>query len=270
MTSPDRKLGEIITIYEPQKSTWNQDALDGFCKAADLRTTVRINAGGKSNPVNHVDLGEVRAFRSVFNPRNLLKSRVDKPGYAETTPNRANGSSDIYLNHRMVTEDMLKESKERFSNEEFIKTLDKCTKKGLIRILAQEKIRQVLPNLAHLAADSAILGSIAGFSLSLLSGVPSNYFFHDSSYDAIYKNNYRLTAEIIPGLISAVLLYYLVEWRKDVYKERANKNYPYIQSLNDHYNFAKPLFDFRAGYSYLRDEERHLLEYTPDPNQPIV
>jgi hypothetical protein len=265
MTSPDRKFGDIITVYEPQNATWNKDTLNGFRKACDLRTTVRINAGEKSNPVNHVDLGEVRAFRSLFDPRNLLKSRVDKPGYVETTPIHANGSANIYLNHRMVAEDMLEKSKEHFSNEEFTKTLEKCTKQGLIKILAEEKARQVLPNLAHLGADLTLFGVFTSISLFLLSGGASNYFFQDSSHDTLYKNNYRLTSEIIPGLASVIGLFESVEWRKEAYRERANKNYPYIQSLNDHYNFIKPLIDFGAGYSYLKDKERHLLEYTPEP-----
>lgn len=167
-----QETGRIIPNFSGNLASelvWQDGTLNGFSQAVGLKTDIVIRESDKTLKPQTVNLGEVLAWRGLANPTDIFKRGIDKDRVVEVSDSNGHGQSEVIINHLILTEQVRKGG-ERFSKEEYVKRLNSSVAKGLLSILAKEKLVLFGSSLAYDGINLAAAGIFGGISWSTFSG----------------------------------------------------------------------------------------------------
>ncbi|HKC14502.1 MAG TPA: hypothetical protein VKC89_00875 [Patescibacteria group bacterium] len=175
LTEPEAPIpSKIRVVYGglfSDRMNWNREVIDQFAAASDLRTQVIIQSSDQRERFNTVVLGDTLALKRRV-PTIVPRQKRDE--LVEVHSNFPAGVAYVTIRDQ----DLLQRDLQRRDHthpEEFVKNVNKLVKKGLRRLVFEEKKYQAT---TAVKIDSELVGSglITAFS----------YFLAESStYDVV-------------------------------------------------------------------------------------
>ncbi len=236
---------------------WNQKALDGFAKAADLRTQIVIQEGdeepSRTRALDQENLGRILAWKSLSNPFLEHVKKEPPPKEMQTTLSRYRGQREVVINHAFITDRVTRETGGVLDEKKFAGYLNQATRSGLMEILHQEKADMM-------AKSGIILGINAG--LIILEMKLAEYCFRGkllnfTTASLIPKETTKsfYPAECLLGIIfvlnAAICLNNIF---KSMLKDSSHN--PYSRTFNDCINPVNHFARMLLGDAYLMTKGR--------------
>lgn len=250
--------GQIIPAYDgnfSNKMVWDEERLTQICKSADLRTKIYVKAGDLGPDRQQENLGEVLAWKQIFDPRELLKLAIDDKGFVDTS-NNATSEESVYINYLRVTDYIQNKSSGRFDERLFVKTFDRLAKKGISNILAKEKLLLTGISSAFLGMDLFAYGLLGGVAYLGFSGTVTDRIFAPPtvSFGFSYESSHQYLEYAIGRLASTTIgLEALVTMLK-ISKLKTDYDGVFFKTRQDRYNPLKHIVNFAVGQIALREK----------------
>lgn len=180
MSTPEKPIGRIIPAYNgvlAQSLSWNQERLDAVARGSDLRTTITIREGDACEQRSYEDLGETLAWKRLANPLDLFRIAIGKRRQVEVGPIFPEGMADVFINHQLVMEEVMKRRPGRLDERLLAKSFDKLTRQGINNILAREKLMMATTSGVLTSVGLTFLGIGAGLANLFFQGAVTGLFF---------------------------------------------------------------------------------------------
>ncbi len=250
---------------------WQTERLALFAKVTDLRTKIIIKDSDDRPQLGIESLGENLIWKKFANPLDFLPVKPLLGEKLRVATNFESGEATIYLNHHVITRDVVQRCKGRIDERLFVEQVNTLVKQGLGNVLAKEKQKQVLSSLY----TDAKVGFFGGISYAFFAYRPFSYLIdslhsmtsipenHNSLKDFDDIIHYFLGRIIDFGLGSEAFMYTLIFLlRTSLNFIQAGGNEKYIRSFRD-LNPISHTQNYLAGRRYLATEGKELVTLLP-------
>lgn len=260
-------MAEIIVDYNgnfADRMQWNEKKLAEFARVSDLRTKITIVDGDEYPRASVTEIGDTLAWKR-FSPLDFFRKR--EAGNLSEVSDEGNAEATIFLNHHIITQDVMQRYKGRVDEKLVAKQINDLVKGGLLEITAKEKLLQTFGSLlidgVLLTGSGVFLGAAAFFVF----GEPLtniNIFIRDSIAHVPESDDFvrfatatmvKLGELGVAGYAIKASLTYLNKARQKLNDDPIGE---YFTSARD-YNLFKHPANLIAGNIYLATAGRQLV-----------
>lgn len=222
---------------------WNDEAIDSFIDAADLRTDITIVKGGALGSRKVENMGDTLAWKFIGNPMDLFSQTFGKGDALDVSVNLMTGKAEVKIHDQILYQEV-KTVEDRRVEEAFVEEFNRLVKVGLNEVGVKEK--------SFLLSDSLYTSSV--LVLSGVGVVGFGVFMKDFVTNVVKSIIHfgdltpHITAGMLPSvsvfLVSSLLNMWLMD-HMSVF-DKNNRYYSSYQVLNP-FKHLKDLVSMKAN-----------------------